>query len=136
IVWPSNLGIIAMFNTLHSLETSDAERLGGISCRCFFTFVFIGYFFYNTFVSLDLLAYLRVLTTPKISSKRSLSHAVWPWPMGVLRFAWGQSTAVTGSPLPILWWAAANNGISVVFFSWFLFPILYYTTTWYGAFLP
>ncbi|KAF8267473.1 hypothetical protein EI94DRAFT_1924035 [Lactarius quietus] len=70
------------------------------------------------------------------SSKCSLSRTVWPWPMGVLTFDWGQNTAVACSPLSIPWWAAANNGISVVFFSWFLFPILYYTNTWYGAFLP
>ncbi|KAF8267603.1 OPT oligopeptide transporter protein-domain-containing protein [Lactarius quietus] len=56
--------------------------------------------------------------------------------MGVLTFDWGQIAAFTGSPLPTPWWAAANNGIAVVFFSWFLVPILYYTNTWYSEFLP
>ena len=74
--------------------------------------------------------------------------------MGVLTFDWGQITAFNGSPLPTPWWAAANTGIAVIFFSWFLAPILYvssicflfvsffvtafpqYTNTWYSGFLP
>ena len=45
--------------------------------------------------------------------------------MGVLTFDWGQITAFSGSPLPTPWWAAANTGIAIVFFAWFLVPILY-----------
>ncbi|KAF8263223.1 OPT oligopeptide transporter protein-domain-containing protein, partial [Lactarius quietus] len=56
--------------------------------------------------------------------------------MGVLTFDWGQITAFSGSPLQSPWWAAANNGIAILFFAWFLVPILYYTNTWYSAFLP
>jgi hypothetical protein len=74
--------------------------------------------------------------------------------MGVLTFDWGQITAFVGSPLATPWWAAANTGFSVVFFAWFLVPILYvspihlssflrflttcsqYTNTWYSGFLP
>ena len=44
--------------------------------------------------------------------------------MGVLTFDWGQIT-YNGSPLPVPWWAAANIGLTVVFFYWFLTPILY-----------
>jgi len=44
--------------------------------------------------------------------------------MSVLTFDWGQ-IAFIGSPLAVPWWAAANVGIAVVFFYWFLVPILY-----------
>ena len=44
--------------------------------------------------------------------------------MGLLTFDWGQ-IAFNGSPLPIPCWAAANIGITIVFFYWFLVPILY-----------
>ena len=44
--------------------------------------------------------------------------------MGVLTFDWGQ-IAYTNSPLPVPWWAAANVGVTVAFFYWFLVPILY-----------
>jgi len=44
--------------------------------------------------------------------------------MGLLTFDWGQIT-YSGSPLPVPWWAAAKVGITVIFFYWFLVPILY-----------
>src|SRR5712672_4687731 len=44
--------------------------------------------------------------------------------MSVLTFDWGQ-IAFIGSPLAVPWWVAANVGIAVVFFYWFLVPILY-----------
>ena len=43
---------------------------------------------------------------------------------GLLTFDWGQIT-FNGSPLPVPWWAAANIGLTVVFFYWFLVPVLY-----------
>ncbi|KAF8267598.1 OPT oligopeptide transporter [Lactarius quietus] len=140
MIWPDNLAFAAIFNTIHSLETSGTLGLGGISRARFFIYVFIGYFFYNFFPS-----YL-------FTALSSFSWACWIAPnnvklnqmfgvthglaMGVLTFDWGQITAFTGSPLTTPWWAAANNGIAVVFFAWFLVPILYYTNTWYSAFLP
>jgi hypothetical protein len=74
--------------------------------------------------------------------------------MGVVTFDWGQISAFNGSPLPTPWWSAANVGIALLLFAWFLVPVLYvgdiyyrflsfvettfpqYTNTWYSAFLP
>ena len=44
--------------------------------------------------------------------------------MGILTFDWGQ-IAFFGSPFCTPWWAAANTGVTVAFFYWFLVPILY-----------
>ena len=44
--------------------------------------------------------------------------------MGILTFDWGQ-IAATGSPFITPWWVAANIGITIIFFYWFLVPILY-----------
>ena len=44
--------------------------------------------------------------------------------MGILTFDWGQIT-YNISPLSVPWWAAANVGITIVFFYWMLAPILY-----------
>jgi hypothetical protein len=76
--------------------------------------------------------------------------------MGILTFDWGE-IAFVDSPLPTPWWAAANIGVTVAFFYWFLVPILYvrwhcfafrnfdsfseywllqYTNVWYSAYLP
>ena len=60
MIWPATLAVTALFNTLHSLETSGAQGVKGISRERFFTYVFIGYFFYSQFVSPHLLGYFRV----------------------------------------------------------------------------
>jgi hypothetical protein len=76
--------------------------------------------------------------------------------MGVITFDWGQIIGFHGSPLPTPWWSAANVGIALLIFTWFLVPVLYvsdmsfisfviqcfvttcpqYTNTWYSAFFP
>jgi hypothetical protein len=58
---------------------------------------------------------------PKINQLFGTSHGL---AMGVLTFDWGQ-IAYNTSPLPIPWWAMANVGVTIVFFFWFLLPILY-----------
>jgi hypothetical protein len=55
--------------------------------------------------------------------------------MSVITFDWGQITAFTGSPLPTPWWSAANTGIALLLFSWFLVPVLYVSDIYY-LFLP
>ena len=60
MIWPGTLVTAALFNTLHSLETSGSQVLGGISRGRFFTYVFIGFFFYSQFISPDLLCYFWV----------------------------------------------------------------------------
>jgi hypothetical protein len=47
MIWPVNLVTAALFNTLHSQETSGSHSHGGISRDRFFTYVFFGYFFYS-----------------------------------------------------------------------------------------
>ncbi|KAF8264679.1 OPT oligopeptide transporter [Lactarius quietus] len=140
MIWPENLVYAAMLNTMHSLETSGAKELGGISRGRFFTYVFIGYFFYNflpsyLFTALSSFSWVCWIApnNVKLNQMFGVTHGL---AMGVLTFDWGKITSFNGSPLPIPWWAAANNGIALVLFSWFLAPILYYTNTWYSAFFP
>ncbi|KAF8263832.1 OPT oligopeptide transporter [Lactarius quietus] len=140
MIWPESLVTVSLFNTIHSLETSGTRGLGGISRKRFFTYVFIGYFFYNflpsyLFTALSSFSWVCWIApnNVKLNQMFGVTHGL---AMGVLTFDWGQITAFTPSPLATPWWAAANNGIAVVFFSWFLVPILYYTNTWYSAFLP
>ena len=60
MIWPGTLVFTALFNTMHSQETSGTEATGGISRGRFFTYVFICYFFYSELASPDLLVYLLV----------------------------------------------------------------------------
>jgi hypothetical protein len=57
----------------------------------------------------------------KVNQLFGVSHGLG---MGILTFDWGQ-IAFTGTPFATPWWAAANIGISVAFFYWFLVPVLY-----------
>ena len=47
MIWPYNLVIAALLNTLHTQETSGSRSHGGISRQRFFTYVFVGYYFYS-----------------------------------------------------------------------------------------
>jgi hypothetical protein len=145
MIWPGSLVSTALFNTMHSMETSGTQGMGGISRGRFFAYVSIAYFFYSQFVSPDLLAAsdtsLDFLPSYLFTALSSFSWVCWIAPnnvklnqffgvqhglaMGVLTFDWGQITAFSNSPLPTPWWAAANTGIAITFFSWFLLPILY-----------
>ena len=149
MIWPYVLVSASMFNTMHSLETTSVQGLGGISRGLFFTYVFIGYFFYSRFLSPDLLASYQFLSPPPLdflpnylfTALSSFSWVCWIAPdnvklnqlfgvthglgMGVITFDWGQISGFNGSPLPNPWWSAANVGIALLFFSWFLVPVLY-----------
>lgn len=54
--------------------------------------------------------------------------------MGIFTFDWGQ-ISYTSSPLPVPWWAAANVGLTILFFYWFLVPILYVSPPCFCPFL-
>ena len=47
MIWPENLVMAALFNTLHSKETSGTYSWGGVSRSRFFTYVFVGYILYS-----------------------------------------------------------------------------------------
>jgi len=47
MIWPVNLVTAALFNTLHSQETSGTHSQGGVSRGRFFTYVFVGYILYS-----------------------------------------------------------------------------------------
>jgi hypothetical protein len=53
--------------------------------------------------------------------------------MGILTFDWGQIAFIT-SPFLTPWWVAANIGIAIAFFYWFLVPILYVRPPWFVPF--
>ncbi|KAI0251736.1 OPT oligopeptide transporter [Lactifluus subvellereus] len=139
MIWPGNLPVAALFNTLHALETTGTHGRDGISCKRFLIYVFTGFFFYNFFPSYLFTALSSfswvcwiVPNNVKVNQMFGVTHGL---AMGLLTFDWGQ-IAFKGSPLVMPWWAAANIGITIVFFYWILVPILYYTNVWYSAYVP
>ncbi|KAI0264939.1 OPT oligopeptide transporter [Gloeopeniophorella convolvens] len=139
MIWPANLVTAALFNTLHAQETSGTQARGGISRERFFSYVFFGYILYNFFPSYIFTALSSFSwvcwiapNNRKVNQLFGTSHGL---AMGLLTFDWGQ-IAYNGSPLPVPWWAAANIGMAVVFFYWFICPILYYSNVWFTSYLP
>ncbi|KAN0103573.1 oligopeptide transporter [Russula decolorans] len=139
MIWPEKLLPAVLFNTLHGHETLGTQARGGISRLRLFSYVVIGYIFYNflpsyLFTALSSFSWVCWIApnNAKVNQLFGVSHGL---AMGILTFDWGQ-IAFTGSPFPTPWWAAANVGITVAFFYWFLVPILYYTNVWYSAHLP
>ena len=57
----------------------------------------------------------------KVNQLFGVSHGL---ALGILTFDWGQISFVS-DPFPTPWWVAANTGVTIVFFYWFLVPILY-----------
>jgi OPT oligopeptide transporter protein len=51
MIWPENLPSAALFNILHSQETTGTHAYGGISRERFFIYVLVGYFLYSQFSS-------------------------------------------------------------------------------------
>ncbi|KAH9985944.1 OPT oligopeptide transporter protein-domain-containing protein [Russula vinacea] len=126
MIWPTNL-------------TSGNRARGGISRGRFFSYVFFGYLLYNFFPSylftaLSSFSWICWMA-PKNAKVNQLFGVTHGLAMGILTFDWGQ-IAYNGSPLPVPWWAAANFGVTIAFFYWFLLPILYYTNVWYSGYLP
>jgi OPT oligopeptide transporter protein len=51
MIWPDCLPDAAIFNTLHTQETTGTRARGGIPRDRFFVYILIGYFFYSQFSS-------------------------------------------------------------------------------------
>jgi hypothetical protein len=49
MIWPENLLMAVLFNTLHGQETLGTQAYRGISRLRFFYYVFIGIIFYSQF---------------------------------------------------------------------------------------
>ncbi|KAI0032412.1 small oligopeptide transporter [Vararia minispora EC-137] len=139
MIWPTNLVTATLFNTLHGRATAGSDARGGMSRERFFLWVFCVYFCWN-FVPTYLFAALSYFPwvtwiAPNNRVVNQLFGTQTGLAMSIITFDWAQ-IAYSTSPLPIPWWAIGNIGFAVVFFYWLITPILYYTNTWYSAYLP
>ncbi|KDQ52957.1 hypothetical protein JAAARDRAFT_61547 [Jaapia argillacea MUCL 33604] len=139
MIWPANLVLCALFNTLHSQQYAGIGNRGGISRERFFLFAFLSSFTWYFFPGylFQALSYFSWVTwiRPQNTSIAQLFGYVHGLGMSVLTFDWSQITYI-GSPLATPWWAEANIFAGFVFFFWFLTPILYFTNTWYAEYMP
>lgn len=137
-IWPSTLANAALFETLHSGANPLADGWK-VSRYRFFLYVFIGGFCWYwlpgfLFTGLSTFAFL-CWAAPDNKVVNNLFGMTTSLGYLPTTFDWGQ-IAYNGSPLVVPFWAQAN-----VFAGWFCVyamaaPILYYTNTWFTAYLP
>ncbi|KAF7367756.1 Sexual differentiation process protein isp4 [Mycena sanguinolenta] len=139
MIWPANLVNCALFNTLHSQYYAGIGSRGGLSRERFFLYAFLGSFFWYFFPGyiFQALSYFSWVTwiRPNNTTIAQLFGYFHGMGMSVITFDWNQITYI-GSPLATPWWAEANIFGGFVFFFWFLTPVLYFTNTWFGKFMP
>ncbi|KAH9944677.1 OPT oligopeptide transporter [Amylocystis lapponica] len=139
MIWPANLVTCALFNTLHQQYYAGVGVRSGMSRERFFLYVFLGSFCWY-FVPGYLFQALSYFTwvcwiAPNNIKVNQLFGYTSGLGMSVITFDWSQITYI-GSPLATPWWAQANVAIGFTFFFWFLVPILHFTNTWYGEYMP
>ncbi|TVY91419.1 Glutathione transporter [Lachnellula willkommii] len=137
MIWPATLANAALFETLHSRVNPEADGWKITRYR-FFLYAFVGSFVWYwfpgfIFTALSTFAFI-CWAAPKnivVNNLFGMSTGLGLMPV---TFDWSQ-IAYNGSPLVVPFWAQAN-----VFAGWAVFfalvtPILYYTNTWYSAYL-
>ncbi|KII89388.1 hypothetical protein PLICRDRAFT_41036 [Plicaturopsis crispa FD-325 SS-3] len=139
MIWPANLVLCALFNTLHSQAYSGVGTLGGVSRERFFVYAFtcafVWYFFPGyIFTALSQFSWVTWIAPNNVKVNQMFGYTSGLG-MSMITFDWSE-IAFIGSPLATPWWAEANVAAGFVFFFWFITPILYYTNTWYSSYLP
>ncbi|KAJ7691331.1 OPT oligopeptide transporter, partial [Mycena rosella] len=139
MIWPGNLVNCVLFNTLHSQNYAGIGARGGLTRLRFFVYAFLGsfawYFFPGyIFQSLSYFSWVTWIrpNDPVIAQLFGYVHGMG---MSVITFDWSQISYIE-SPLATPWWAEANIFAGFVFFFWVLTPLLYFTNTWFGKFMP
>ncbi|EED21046.1 small oligopeptide transporter, OPT family [Talaromyces stipitatus ATCC 10500] len=139
MIWPSVLSNSALLVALHSRTNALADGWT-ISRRKFFLIVFsIGFAWYFLpgflFKALSYFSFICWIVPHNVVVNQ-LFGQVSGLGMSVLTFDWAQVVYANANPLLTPFWAGVNVIFGFVFFYWLICPIIYYTNTWYSAYLP
>ncbi|KAG8992951.1 hypothetical protein FRB90_000827 [Tulasnella sp. 427] len=137
-IWPTNLSVAAMLNTLHAGDETSPDRKGQMRFRVFLAaiimscvWVFVpGYLFTG-------LSYFSFICWiwPRNVIVNQLFGSVTGLGLSILTFDWGQISYI-GSPLVLPFWSQINIFLGFVVAYWVAVPILYYSDTWKSGHLP
>ncbi|RAH43933.1 small oligopeptide transporter, OPT family [Aspergillus brunneoviolaceus CBS 621.78] len=139
MIWPQVLSNAALLSTLHSRKNLVAD--GWIISRLrFFLIVFVlGTIWYFApgylFSALSTFSFICWIVPGNVVVNQ-LFGQVTGLGMSLLTFDWAQVVFANQSPLLVPFWAGLNVMGSFVLFYWVICPIIYYTNTWYSAYLP
>ncbi|KAI9462115.1 OPT oligopeptide transporter [Boletus coccyginus] len=139
MIWPANLVICTLFNTLHAKSYGGMGARGGISRERFFLYVCAAsmcwYFVPGyLFQALSYFSWVCWIAPDNIVVNQ-LFGCISGLGMSSITFDWAQISYM-GSPLATPFWAEANIVGGFVIVAWLILPILYYTNTWYSQYMP
>ncbi|KAJ6136602.1 hypothetical protein N7512_001762, partial [Penicillium capsulatum] len=139
MLWPQVLSNAALLTTLHSRENAIADGWRMTRLR-FFLIVFVGgsiwYFAPGyLFTGLSTFSFICWIVPSNVVVNQLFGQTTGLG-MSVLTFDWAQVVYANQSPLLVPFWAGANVMGSFALFFWLICPLLYYTNTWYSAYLP
>ncbi|KAJ1035190.1 hypothetical protein NDA18_000786 [Ustilago nuda] len=140
MIWPQNLAVSTVLNTLHADEDSLSERRSSrmSRLRCFniaSAVAFVAYFLPGyLFTALSIFNWICWIW-PNSVPVNVVFGAANGLGASVLTFDWTQIVYL-GSPLITPWWAQTNLFGGFVVGIWIAAPILYFTNMLYTAYLP
>ncbi|KIO21200.1 hypothetical protein M407DRAFT_29192 [Tulasnella calospora MUT 4182] len=137
-IWPTNLSICAMLNTLHAGEDADGFFKGPSRLRLFaFVVPLAGLWMFLPGFLFTALSYFSVICWiwPNNAVVNQVFGSVTGLGLGLISLDWSQ-IAYMGSPLTMPFWAQLHVFGAFVLFYWILLPILYYSNVWKSAHLP
>ncbi|KAJ5305625.1 uncharacterized protein N7443_005285 [Penicillium atrosanguineum] len=139
MLWPQVLSNAALLTTLHSHENAVADGWKITRLR-FFLIVFLGgavWYFAPGYLFTGLSTFTFVCwIVPSNVVVNQLFGQTTGLGMSVLTFDWSQVVYANQSPLLVPFWAGLNVMGSFALFFWLICPVIYYTNTWYSAYLP
>ncbi|RSM05365.1 hypothetical protein CDV31_009603 [Fusarium ambrosium] len=137
LVWPGVLGNTALNAALHSSRKEEVE--GTVSRYRFFLMAFMASFCWYwlpdfLFPALGYFTWVCWITprNPVVNQIFGMKSGIGLLPF---TFDWSQ-IAYIGSPLVVPTWAILNVLGSLVLWIYVVTPALYYTNTWWSAYLP
>ncbi|KAK5008617.1 hypothetical protein LTR28_003738 [Elasticomyces elasticus] len=138
IIWPGVLGNCALLSTLHSKANAVANGWQISRLRFFMVAMacaFVWYWFPGLiFVGLSYFTWICWIV-PKNVVVNQLFGMQTGLGLSPITFDWSQ-IAYNSNPLLSPSWAAINVFAGFAVFFWIVCPGIYYTNTWYTAYLP
>ncbi|CAG7956299.1 unnamed protein product [Penicillium salamii] len=137
IIWPGVLSNCAMLETLHARANRVADGWR-ISRLHFFMYVMAGAFIWYFFPGLIFTALSYFTWVCWIAPKNVIVNHLFGMQTGLglspITFDWSQ-IAYNTNPLLSPAWAAGNVFAGFAIFFWIVVPAIYYTNTWFTAYL-
>ncbi|KAG9525478.1 OPT superfamily oligopeptide transporter, partial [Aureobasidium melanogenum] len=139
LVWPGVLANTALNRTLHHKGESGGGSTWQISRYAFFMVVFVASFVWYWFPNFIFPAVGYFTFLCWIWPRSAVVNQLFGMSSGLgivpLTLDWSQ-IAYIGSPLVVPTWAILNVGASLLFWIYIITPAMYYSNTWFSAYLP